>query len=172
MSESNQTVAQAGEALRAMLSPSPDALQVAKTVQALEELRIHLSVANETRISAEKASQDATASVTAIKEQMAQLDTDIIQAKLEVGELLTARDSVARDLARARRTFEGLDGEVMGPENEEGEGVEDLFMHIANEMEKMKVAEEQLVKVVDDINVVRKGREQLERKMKAAQEDW
>lgn len=179
-SNNDQTVAEARESLQAMLqSPFPDTSLVAKTVEALEALRSRLATVHQRRFAVAEASQRAAASAAAREAQTQRLDTEIIQAKLQAGELLTERDSVARDLSRARRALTMQDGMddglgVVGDGScaAEEEDLQALVMRVAEEMEKMRVAEKGLVDVVNEINVVRKQKADLEEKMKAAQEEW
>lgn len=109
---------------------------------------------------------------------------------MDAGELLAERDSVARDLARARRSFERLDvsveemrkedrermknGQSVGESRQQrdDEEMQRLLRVATAEMERMRIAEKRLVDVVEELNEVRKCKLELQEKIKVAQEEW
>lgn len=184
-SSSDAAVTRARESLQALLRTSSPALsEISIAVEALETLKLRLQAAQRARLSLREATRSASASAAANVAHTERLDSEIIRAKLEAGELLTERDTVARDLARARRTLERLDesvkemresedvGEGKTGEMEEREDEARMTRNVADELERMRLAQKGLVEVVEEINKVRKRREELQEKVKKANEEW
>lgn len=190
-STGDPAVIRARDALQLLIHASPpDAQQVSAAIDALESLRARLSTAQRVRHSLRESTRRQTAERAAAASHLHQLDSDIIQTKMGAGELLTERDSVARDLARARRSFERLDasveemrkedrervkkGQSIGEsrEHRDNEEVQRLLRISTGEIERMRIAEKRLVDVVEDLNEVRKRKLELQEKIKMAQEEW
>lgn len=184
-SSNDDTLTRARESLQALLSaPAPDTDAAARAADALQALRARLQAAQRRRAALADASRCAASAAAAAADHTRRIDSELIAAKLQAGELLTERDSIARDLARARRALARLDdavGDAGLAQPEAGstdaaaqgeESLEALVARVADEMERMSVAEKMLVEVVDEINAVKKRRAELEEKVRAAQEEW
>lgn len=182
----DEALARAKESLQALLQTSaPAPSEVSIAVEALETLKLRLEEARQARARLREASRVADEAAASTAAHTERLDSEIIGAKLEAGEVLTERDRIARDLARARRTLERLDEEVKEMREAELQGEnklrdevadrgEDLKMEkqVSEELEQLAVAEKALVDVVEQIGQVRKKREELKEKLKMAQEEW
>lgn len=184
------TVIRARDALEELLhNPNPAASQISTAIDALEKLRARLSTARHIR----KSVQQSVAKQATLKADedahLNRLDSEIIRAKMEVGELLTERDLVARDLGRARRTLERLDASVEEMRKEKRDRkreersaggaalsneqkVQKLLKTTREDMARMREAEEHLVHVVEQLDVIRKRKTELQEKVRMAQEEW
>lgn len=131
------------------------------------------------------------------------IDQAIIDARVTAGDLGMTRDSLARDVVRAKRALGALDREEGSDGTGAGSLVNDVVNHgigsdvsrrrsssrlssddpddvilaplqrqLTEEIKNLKLAEVQLVNVVDEINRVKKIRADLRRKMKDAEREW
>lgn len=190
-STDNPAITRARDALQLLIHTSPpSAQQISAAIDALESLRARLSTAQRIRHSVRESTQKQAVERAAVAAHLHRLDSEIIQAKMDAGELLAERDSVARDLARARRSFERLDvsveemrkedrermknGQSVGESRQQrdDEEVQRLLRVATAEMERMRIAEKRLVDVVEELNEVRKCKLELQEKIKVAQEEW
>eukprot|EP00177_Eucheuma_denticulatum_P000223 GFKZ01000382.1.p1 GENE.GFKZ01000382.1~~GFKZ01000382.1.p1 ORF type:complete len:198 (+),score=50.66 GFKZ01000382.1:271-864(+) len=183
-------VNRARDALQGLIhTPNPAASQISTAIDALEKLRARLSTAQHIRKSIRQSAAKQATRKADEDAHLNRLDSEIIQAKMEVGELLTERDLVARDLGRARRTLERLDASVEEMRKEKRERkreernsggsalsdeqkVQKLLKATKEDMFRMRDAEERLVKVVEQLDVVRKRKAELQEKVRMAQEEW
>ena len=210
-----RTVASAHESLTTVLrkdSCTPEEISLA--LEYLSELKSRVMEVGERRPALQSELDRFSEASEASSVQQQRIDQDIIDAKLKVSELLSEKDSIARDLARARRALneaeEDLETPVSGSTNdhansatapqdsrrlggrdqgangtisaaaesggfndlEDEEDVDALQKILANEMERLRIAQEKLVSVVDDTNSARKKRAELQEKVNAAQEEW
>lgn len=130
------------------------------------------------------------------------IDQAIIDARVTAGDLGMTRDSLARDVVRAKRALGALDLEESSDDilpNESSKEIitnglnngasrrqshsrissddydvvlAPLHRQLAEEIKNLKMTELQLVNVVDEINRVKKIRAELRRKMKDAEREW
>lgn len=120
------------------------------------------------------------------------VENDIIDTRVREGDMQMTRDALARDVGRARRALRAVDESVQAdvdlsnfswshlcmqasqPDEDVGEEGEivNLKRNLAEEMNRLKFAEMQLVDVADEIMRVRKKRTDLRRKMKDAEQEW
>lgn len=130
------------------------------------------------------------------------IDQAIIDARVTAGDLGMTRDSLARDVVRAKRALGALDLEESSDDILPNESTNDMMTNglnngasrrqshakissddydvvlaplhrqLADEIKNLKMTELQLVNVVDEINRVKKIRADLRRKMKDAEREW
>lgn len=177
---------QAKESLQVLLQttePAPSEISVA--VESLEQLKASLAEARRARIALREETHRATETASSITADTERIDGDIIDAKLQAGELLGERDRVARDLARARRKLACIDESVKemqearnkgeeSSEDEVGEAEDEARMEraVTSERERLKRAESRLAEVMKELTRVKKRREEVEEKLRMAQEEW
>lgn len=177
------TIARAEAALARLLrDPGSDTHQSLTTEvdSALRAVRVRLEDAATLR-------RDAAALAVAPTESAhaRAVDAAIIDTKIRAGDAALTKESMMRDLARARRALRTLDGEEELKQNaghdavndglveeEEEEELKRLQQKLEEETKWLYEAEKELVTIVDEMGVVRNKRAELERKMKNAEEEW
>lgn len=145
---------------------------IAGTSEALQALRARLGRARGLRARIGMLEREKN------EERVVRVEMGIIAAKVEAGEVLGARDGLRRDVARARRALEvdrdpGVGGTNGGESEEEGEeGCIILEKRAAAEIARLRVVEQELLSVTEEIDAIRKRRAELQKKVLEAQEEW
>lgn len=186
MFSSEDVLTQAKESLQVLLrttKPAPSEVSVA--VESLERLKSRLGDARRARIALREETVRATEAASSITADTERIDRNIIDAKLQAGELLSERDRVARDLARARQKLARLDESVKEMQEAKNRGEESSGDEMSereeevrrgriakSELERLKSAEKELAEVTGQLGQVRKRREDLKEKLRMAQEEW
>lgn len=177
---------EAAKALQELIdvnNPSSD--QISNAIDGLERLRARLSTAQKVRRSLREHMKREMMEKSEQEEHLKRLDSDIIEAKMKVGETLAEKDTVARDLIRARRNKERLNEleREMRLEEKERENMglggmseEEYVLRMENlvkeEMIKLHTAQNELGRVEDDLEKVRLRCKDLQEKIKVAQDEW
>ncbi|CDF35841.1 unnamed protein product [Chondrus crispus] len=186
MFSSEDVLTQAKESLQVLLrttKPAPSEVSVA--VESLERLKSRLGDARRARIALREETVRATEAASSITADTERIDRNIIDAKLQAGELLSERDRVARDLARARRKLARLDESVKEMQAARDRGEESSGDEMSereeevrrgriakSELERLKSAEKELAEVTGQLGQVRRRREDLKEKLRMAQDEW
>lgn len=194
ISTEDPAIIHARDALQLLINASPpDAQEISTAIDALETLRARLSTARHVHQSVRESKRRQIDQRDATAAHLHRLDSEIIQAKMDASELLSERDSVARDLVWAKRSLERLDAGaeemrreksekerygqngqnvVGGRDKGDKEDLERLLRMAEGEMGRMRIVEEKLMDVVEELNGVRKRKLELQEKIRMAHDEW
>lgn len=113
-----RVISRTRESLASLLQPDNAGTEAASVaIDTLISLKTRLASIRRKRADLLAETEKNSTVLASAKSHHERLDRDIIEAKMEVGELLSARDGVARDLARAKRTLSEFEDSGNGGRN-------------------------------------------------------